>query len=327
MANIVLSRNGKDTPFAIHGKLHVEGSHLIDEKGQICELRGLSTHNLSTYPEYINEEAITQFTDEYGISIFRLALYSAEADDCKGYADGDDAHRADLEKLIVKGVEICAKLGIYVLVDWHILFDYNPNMNADMSEHFWNAICPQLKEYDNVIYEICNEPNMDIKRQCDETSWEDVTKYANRIIPVIRKLDSEKVVIVGTPTWSQRVDQAADAPLSFDNIMYTLHFYADTHREDLREKLRYALSKDLPIFVTEYGICNAAGDGAVNDEETTIWLKLLQENKISYVLWNLSNKNETSAILKDSCTKTAGFTEDDLSPCGQRFKTMMNKRY
>ena len=168
---------------------------------------------------------------------------------------------------------------------------------------------------------------MDIKRQCDETSWEDITKYANRIIPVIRKLDSEKVVIVGTPTWSQRVYQAADAPLNFDNIMYTLHFYADTHREDLREKLRYALSKNLPIFVTEYGICNAAGDGDVNDEETNLWLKLLQENKISYVLWNLSNKNETSAILKDSCTKTAGFTEDDFSPCGQRFKTMMSKRY
>ena len=112
MANIVLNRNGKDTPFAVHGKLHVEGSHLIDEKGQICELRGLSSHNLSTYPEYVNEEAIRQFTDEYGISLFRLALYSAEADDCKGYSDGDDAHRAELEKLILKGVEICAKLGI-----------------------------------------------------------------------------------------------------------------------------------------------------------------------------------------------------------------------
>jgi endoglucanase len=110
VANIVLSRNGKDTPFAIHGKLHVEGSHLIDEKGQICELRGLSTHNLSTYPEYINEEAITQFVDEYCINIFRLALYSAEADGCKGYSDGDDAHRESLEKLIIKGVEICAKL-------------------------------------------------------------------------------------------------------------------------------------------------------------------------------------------------------------------------
>lgn len=317
VTNIELARNGKPTPFGIHGKLQVKGAHLVDKNGDICQLRGLSSHNLSSYPEYINAEAFTQFTDEYGITIMRLAMYSAEADDVKGYADGDDAHKKELEDLIIKGVEIAAKLGIYALIDWHILLDYDPNMHVDMAIAFFKKMCPILKDYDNVIYEICNEPNMDC-------TWAQITNYANQVIPVIQDIDKDKVIIVGTPVWSQRVDEAADAPLNYDNLMYTLHFYAGTHKEDLRDVLRYAISKDLPVFVTEFGSCNADGAGDINDEETGLWLGLLNENNISYVVWNLSNKDEASAIISKDCTKINNFEDTDFSPSGTRFKKYMN---
>lgn len=311
MTNCTTERNGKKTPYGLHGKLHITGNKLMDENNNICQLKGISTHNISLYPEYTSEQCITELAEHFGFSVYRLAMYSAEADDVKGYADGSIEHKKNLEKIIFNAVETCAKLGIYVLVDWHILFDYDPNIHKDSAIEFFSNICPKLKSYDNVIYEICNEPNKD-------TTWAQISEYANEIIPLIRKLDPDKVIIVGTPVWSQRVDEAAKAPLPYPNLAYTLHFYADTHRDDLRNLMENAINDGLPVFVSEFGICDASGNGPVNDEQTNIWIDLMNKYQISYILWNLSNKDETSAILSPSCNKTSGFTEEDFSECGKR---------
>ena len=322
MTLIVKERSGQLTPFGKHGKLKVEGIKLIDENNNPVRLRGISTHNLSSYPEYINKEAFTQFVDEYGVNIMRLAMYSAEADDTAGYSDGNDEHRKELEQLILKGVDICAQLGIYCLVDWHILFDYDPNFNKEMAAVFFKNITPLLKSYDNVIYEICNEPNKNLDTG-EECSWDSIRLYANEIIPIIRNADPSKIIIVGTPVWSQNVDVAAQNPLAYDNLMYTLHFYADTHRDEIRQRFLSAINNNLPIFVTEFGLGNAAGDGEINDEETESWFVLLNKYNISYIIWNLSNKKETSSILTHTCIKTKNFTDDDLSECGKRMKELM----
>lgn len=311
MFQCATERDGKITPYGVHGKLHVEASKLMDEHLNVCQLKGISTHNISLYPEYVNESCFTQLTDKFGMSTLRIAMYSAEADDVKGYADGDDAHRKELEKLVMESAKICAKLGIYMILDWHILLDYDPNMHTDMAIQFFKNVCPKLKDFNNIIYEICNEPNMD-------TTWEQITIYANQVIPVIRELDPDKVIIVGTPVWSQRVDEAAKAPLSYPNLVYTLHFYADTHKEDLRNLMINAINDGLPVFVSEFGICDASGNGPINDEETKKWIDLMNEYDVSFVLWNLSNKAETSAILASTCTVTSDFTEDDFSECGKR---------
>ena len=319
MVSIATTRNGKPTPFGLHGSLHVEGKHLIDEHGNICQLKGLSSHNLSSYPEYINEELLTQFTDEYNIELFRFAMYSSFADEVFGYADGNEEHRSKLESLIIEGVKTAARLGIYVIVDWHVLLEKDPNIFTEDAVYFFKMICPILKEYDNVIYEICNEPN-------PPTTWDDIKRYANRIIPIIREIDPGKVISVGTPTWSQNVDEASASPLSYDNLVYSLHFYSDSHKEGVRALLDEALDRgNIAVFVTEFGICDASGNGPINDEETDIWLNKLDENAISYCLWNLSNKDETSAILKKDCTKHSGFTLDDFSECGKRFIQYMKR--
>ena len=316
MISCATERNGKTTPFGAHGKLHVTGNKLMDEHQLPCQLKGISTHNISLYPEYVNEACFTQLTDKFGMSMLRIAMYSALADDVLGYADGDDAHRAKLEAMMIESAEICAKLGIYMIVDWHILLDYDPNMHTDKAIRFFKNICPKLKDYDHIIYEICNEPNMD-------TTWAQITTYANQVIPVIREIDPDKIIIVGTPVWSQRVDEAAKAPLSYPNLVYTLHFYADTHKDELRQLMVNAIADGLPVFVSEFGICDASGNGPINDEETNKWIALMNEHQISYALWNLSNKDETSAILAPGCTKSFDFEEDDFSACGKRVASYM----
>lgn len=324
MGMVATERNGSTTVFGKHGALHVEGSKLKDSNNQNVQLRGISTHNIAIYPEYINKELITQFVDEYGITVFRLAMYTGEADGFPGYANETPENKIKLEELMMKGVKLCAELGIYCLVDWHILFDYNPKMYMKEAVTFWKKMCPLLSEYDNVIYEICNEPNMNLNTMDNACPWDDIYEFAETIIPVIKAIDPDNVIIVGTPTWSQDVDIAAKKPLKYENLMYALHFYADSHKEKIREKMREAIANGLPIFVTEFGICDASGNGAANLEETNIWLKELIENSISFIMWNLSNKAETSSMISEKCSKVSGFTDEDLTETGRCIKVFAN---
>ena len=120
------------------------------------------------------------------------------------------------------------------------------------------------------------------------------------------------------PNWSQDVDLAAENPIrGYKNIMYTLHFYAGTHGEYLRNKAQTALDRGLPLFVSEFGISDASGNGALNKAEGGLWMKFLNKNKISCIAWNLSNKAESSALLKTSCSKNSGWKSKDLTPWGK----------
>ena len=200
---------------------------------------------------------------------------------------------------------------MYVIVDWHILSDMNPNVYLDEALDFFQTMSNEFKGQDNVIYEICNEPN-------GGTSWEAVKTYAKQVIPVIRQNDEDAVILVGTPNWSQYVDEAAADPITdYDNLMYSLHFYAATHKDDLRSRMTGALDQGLPIFVTEYGICDASGNGALDLDQAQKWVETMDQYGVSYVAWNISNKDESSAIFKSSCGKTSGFTADDLSDSGR----------
>ncbi|MCD8370662.1 MAG: glycoside hydrolase family 5 protein, partial [Clostridiales bacterium] len=172
-------------------------------------------------------------------------------------------------------------------------------------------------DHTNVLYEICNEPNGD-------TTWADIKAYAEIIIPVIRSHDDDAMILVGTPNWSQSVDQAAADPITgYDNLIYTLHFYAATHTDFLRNRLVTAVENGLPVFVSEYGICDASGGGAINEDQANQWMDLLDRYGISCAAWNLSNKNETCAILRTDCGQISGFTGDDLTDSGKWLYRML----
>ena len=132
------------------------------------------------------------------------------------------------------------------------------------------------------------------------------------------------MILVGTPMWCQNIDQAADSPLEFDNVMYTLHFYAATHTDELRSRLENAVDAGLPVFVSEFGMCDASGNGGNNFEQAEKWMELLDKYNISFICWNLANKAETSSVLKSGCEKISDWTEDELSESGlwirERFK-------
>ncbi len=306
------------TKYEKHGALYFNRSgKLVDCNNKIVQLCGYSTHGLSWYPQYVNRDFFEFMRDNWHIDVVRLAMYTAEKD---GYCVGDSQNQSTLISLIDKGVKAATELGLYVIIDWHILSDSNPLMHIEEASAFFRKMAERYHAYGNVIYEICNEPNVDC-------TWKDIKEYANTIIPIIREYDEYSIILVGTPTWSQDVNEACDDPIKgFSNIGYVLHFYADTHRDELRKKLSDAADAKLPLFVSEFGICDACGNGALNEEQGNLWLDLLDEHQISYCMWNLSNCNESSASFIPSCEKTTNFAEEDLNPSAKWYIQELSKR-
>ncbi len=293
------------TPFGQHGALHVENGKLTDADGNTVQLYGMSTHGIAWFPQYINYDSFRTLRDDWNTNCIRLAMYTAEYG---GYCAGGD--KEQLKQLVRDGVSYATELGMYVIVDWHILSDCDPNQNKDEAIAFFREMAEAFADNDNVLYEICNEPN-------GGTSWDSIKSYAEEVIPVIRAQKPDAVILVGTPTWSQEIDKAAASPLDDSNVMYTLHFYAGTHKDDLRNRLETCVQNGLPVFVSEFGMCDASGNGANDFVSTTKWLDLLNKYQISFCCWNLANKDESSSVFKASSTALSDWTDDDFNESGR----------
>lgn len=305
---------GEDTPVGEHGRLRVENGSLVDQEGELYQMHGVSTHGLAWFPEYVSEESFRTFRNDWDADVMRLAMYS---DENGGYCSGGDKKK--LKELVDKGVEYASKLGMYVIIDWHVLGEGNPNVHKEDAIAFFDEMSEKYADYGNVIYEICNEPNGGV-------SWKDVKKYAEEVIPVIRANDPYGIILVGTPQWSQLIgDAAADPIQDYDNIMYTLHFYAATHKDDLRSSLEKALKDDVPVFVSECSICDASGNGGIDEKSAQAWVDLLDQYDVSYVAWAVSNKNETAALISNSCSKLSDWSDRELSDTGRWFKEQFTK--
>ena len=293
------------TPYGQHGALHVENGKLTGADGNIVQLYGMSTHGIAWFPQYINYDSFRTLRDDWNTNCIRLAMYTAEYG---GYCAGGD--KEQLKQLVRDGVSYATELGMYVIVDWHILSDCDPNQNKDEAIAFFREMAEVFADNDNVLYEICNEPN-------GGTSWDSIKSYAEEVIPVIRAQKPDAVILVGTPTWSQEIDKAAASPLDDSNVMYTLHFYAGTHKDDLRNRLETCVQNGLPVFVSEFGMCDASGNGANDFVSTSKWLDLLNKYQISFCCWNLANKDESSSVFKASSTALSDWTDDDFNESGR----------
>jgi endoglucanase len=300
---MAVDKNGK-TVVERYGQLQVKNGQLCNSKGKPVVLRGISSYGLHMAGKYANEDVIKWLRDDWNMMIWRAAMYTTEG----GYIS-----RPAIKSKVVDSVDAAIKLGIYVIIDWHILRDGDPRAYQDRAVEFFTEMAQKYGEYPNVIYEICNEPNGNV------TWGESVKPYAEAVISVIRQYDPDNIIIVGTPTWSQDVDIASEDPLQDDNIMYTLHFYAGTHGANLRSKAEIALKNGIALFVTEFGTTQASGSGGVFEAETLEWFSFLQKNNISWVNWSLTNNGEDSGLLIYNADRDGkgGWNELTLSQSGK----------
>jgi len=210
--------------------------------------------------------------------------------------------------LVITLADEAIKDGIYVLIDWH---DHNGNQHTGRSEAFFAAMAKKYAGVPNVIYEIWNEPA--------RTTWDTVKNYAMQVIPEIRKYDADNLIIVGSPNWDQDVDIAAASPImGFKNIAYSFHFYASdpNHQQKLRAKADSAIRLGLPLMITEWGVGESNGNGKFDREENKTWLDWVEANHLSWVNWNITDKNETTAIMLPGAPENGNWTDTQLTAAG-----------
>lgn len=302
------------TPVSQHGQLSVKNGQLVDKSGKGYQLRGMSTHGLTWFPEFVNESAFKTLRDDWNTNVVRLAMYVDEWGNGQCYM----GNKSGSLELLEKGVDICIKLDMYVIIDWHVLNPGDPSKYTNEAKSFFETVSKRYAKYPNVIYEICNEPN-------GGASWSgNIKPYAEKIIPVIRKNAPNSVIIVGTPTWSQEIDKPLSDPLNYKNVMYAFHFYAATHA-GLRSNVENCVSQGLPVFVSEFGTCDASGGGANDFNETQKWLSYFDKQGISYCNWSICNKDETCSVLRPGTSANGNWSESDLTENGKWMRNWLKK--
>ena len=297
-------KDGRARPSSC-GRLQVLHGKLCDKKGNPVMLRGVSTHDLITVESFVNDDLFRELSEEYGVNVVRLAVYTYGMG-VIGYCTKGDRERYKTN--VENGVAYAKAHDMYAIIDWHILKDGDPNSYLDDAKAFFAEMAEKYRDSDNVLYEICNEPN--------GVDWQTVKRYAEEIIPTIREKDPDSVVIVGNPDWSKDLRSVAADPLSFGNVMYTLHFYAATHGQEYRDMLEQVSSEGLPVFVTEFGVTAASGGLPRDPESADLWIDLLERHHISYCMWALSKANEASSMIRFNVPKYSGFEHDDFSETG-----------
>ncbi len=280
-------------PVPINGRLKLVGNQLSNQCGTAVQLRGMSSHAMEVYSNCLTEQAIKSLAQDWGSDLIRLAVYTEDIGTGTGTTTkGYYADSVSWNNYIYNVVDIAAKYGIYVIVDWHVLSDQTPTKHQDQAQKFFASMARTLHNRRNVIYEICNEPN-------GGTSWSTIKTYANTIIPIIRKYDKEGIILVGTPEYSSKPTQAAADKITGNNaynVMYTFHFYAGSHYGDYQTELKNAASQ-IPVFVSEWGTSSASGDGGYDQGNSDTWVNLMSSLKISWANWAFVDKGEVSSAL------------------------------
>ncbi|KRD12987.1 glycosyl hydrolase family 5 [Flavobacterium sp. Root901] len=290
-----------------HGQLSLKGTQLVDKNNEPVVLRGLSFGWHSMWPRFYNEKAVSWLKKDFNCNVVRAAMGIELGD--YSYNNDPQFSKEKIEAVINGAI----KADIYVIIDWH-----SHNVNLKEAKEFFTEMSQKYARYPNIIYEILNEP--------DYESWWEVKTYAEEVISAIRENDPNNIILVGSPHWDQDVDLPAEDPiLGFNNIMYTMHFYAATHGKELRDRTDQALKRGLPIFVSESAGMEASGDGPLNIKAWQEYIDWMESKKLSWVTWSVSDKDETCSILKKSAKSDGKWKDEDLKESGIKVREFLRK--
>jgi len=282
----------------LHGQLKVKGTALVDVKGNNIALHGMSFGWHNWWPRFYNADAVHELATKWNCTVLRAAM-GIEPD--SGYLKNSSR---SLE-LITNVVDACIKENIYVIIDWH-----DHNIHEKEAVEFFSSMSKKYAANPHVIYEIYNEP--------DRETWAEVKSYSEAVIKAIRANDPDNIILVGSPHWSQDLHIAAADPIKgFDNLMYTMHFYAGTHKKWLRDRVDEAIKNGLPIFISECAGMEASGNGPLDNSEWKAFVDWMNQNKLSWIGWSVSDKNETCSVLERSASSGGSWRDEDIKEWGK----------
>jgi len=294
-----------------NGALKVVDGKILNSKNIQPQLRGVSlSWSIWEGKKYYNQDVVNWLQSDFNISLLRVSM-AVQPDG--GYLQNP----VEQEELVTRTIDAAVKKNLYVLIDWH---DHHANEHLDQSKMFFAKMAKRYAGKPNIIYEIFNEP--------EKITWQAVKDYAVQVIAEIRKYDTENIIVVGSPHWDQDIDVAAKDPIKgFSNIAYSFHFYASepSHQEILMKRADEAISSGLPVFVTEWGVGEANGDGKFDVEKTDKWYSWMEKNKLSWANWNITDKTETTALLAPGASPKGKWKPEMLTPAGKYIKMQLRK--
>jgi hypothetical protein len=260
---------------------------------------------------FYTAETVRWLAQDWGAQIVRAAMAvdngdAAPLEQVGGYLTRPLDNKRNVQVVVNTAIES----GIYVIIDYHA---HAAERDTQAAVAFFSEMATLYGGYNNVIYEIYNEPV--------NTGWPQIKAYAEQVIPAIRQRDPDNLIVVGTPFYSQQVDVASADPLDDNNVAYTLHFYAASHGDALRNQATTAMNNGIALMVTEWGSTNADGFGQPNQGATQQWMNFLRENNISHCNWAVADQGEGSASsLVRGASTAGGWSDAELTASGRLVK-------
>ena len=317
-------------PVSQYGALKANGSKLSGTcqaySNEAVQVKGMSlfwSSGADSSTAFYTEKAVNLMVKDMGIEVIRFAMgVSNDFDKGRGYATGGkDLQLAYLKNVVNAAIEN----DIYVIIDWHI---ESATGYTDQAAEFFEYMATKYGNYPNVIYEVYNEPGTDT--WTGPSDWNPIKPYLEFIIPKIRAIDPDNLIIAGTPAYSGNLSAVASDPLTGTNavnVAYAFHFYASTddHLNRLLPIAKSALNT-IPIFISECGLTNADGNGSLNYNSINQFWQWIDEAKLSWAAWSLSNTAETSAALQTSASTSGNWSKSDLTPSGTWLRNKLREQ-
>lgn len=268
-----------------HGRLRtVPGkSYFIGEKSQqIVAPAGVSLFWSSAADKYYNHHVVKHLRDQFNAQIVRAAM-TAWSSWSTGYIQEPQRYKQHAITIADAAIEF----GIYAIIDWHCEGDNSGYV--EQAKTFFSEMAQKYASHPNIIYEIWNEPK-------DQTWNDKIRPYCVEVVKAIRQHDPNNLILCGTQTWSQKVEDAAKNPIPDANLGYVLHFYSNLHGPWL---YRNKADLGVPLFVTEWG---TPGQHA-NTKGFVDWL---QSKNVPHCSWAANNKNEPLSYFVPSSRNFTG---------------------
>merc|ERR1712137_796991 len=256
-----------------HGTLSLGGSHgtqIVDAGGNPVQLRGISTFSPPYYSNCIQGDAFKYMHDELGATMVRIAM--------------------DADTQYWDAVDQATQAGLYVLVDYHYI-GATPIADDNAKNFFKYAAQRFGSKQNNILYELFNEPA--------DMDWGTLKQYHEAMLNVIRPIDPHSLAVAGTPAWSGKTDAVLGNTINDKAVLYTKHFYAASHHD--RDAIGNLLTQ-IPVFVTEWGVCDYTGDGAIDLGSAQQWQNMMNGGNsagvwVSWANWGWDDKGEACSYL------------------------------
>ena len=300
---------GQQTFVGVHGKLNVQGTKIVDKNGNPVTLHGMSLYCWASQgTQFFNASAINHLAQDWKCTVIRIAILPSAY-------KRNPTNELNKVKTVM---DACIANGIYAIIDWHAMGGAQNDVAS--SQAFFSTLATDYGKTPNIMFEPWNEPVQE--------PWPVIKAYHEAIISTIRAIDPDSIIICGSRHWDQECAEASRDPITIStNIAYSIHFYAATHRQSLRDNGTAAMKNGVALFATEYGTSSASGGGAYDPPETQLWWTWLDANNIGCCNWSVAALGETSAAFQPGASATGPWTDDMLKPSGILVRNYIMSKY